>query len=153
MDKLFDITLQNRKILHKILNETPKEKLLKIPEGNRNNIWWNIAHVVVTQQVLVYNLSGLPTLVPTDIVEKFRKGTVPDGTATDEEIEAIKGFLFSTVEVSQKDYENGLFKDFNSYTTSVKITLNSVEDSLAFNVYHEGLHLGVIIALIKQLKN
>ncbi|WP_370628048.1 DinB family protein [Cellulophaga sp. HaHa_2_1] len=55
MEKLFNITLQNRKILYKFLKDTPREQLLKIPEGFRNNIWWNIAHVVVTQQVLSIN--------------------------------------------------------------------------------------------------
>lgn len=105
MEKLFNITLQNRKILYKILTNTPKEQLLKIPAGYRNNIWWNIAHVVVTQQLIVYNLSGHKMKVPNELVEKFRKGTVPDGTGTDEEMDMIKGFLFSTVEWAQEDYE------------------------------------------------
>tara|TARA_R110002051_G_scaffold95735_3_gene165777 strand:+ start:23324 stop:23788 length:465 start_codon:yes stop_codon:yes gene_type:complete len=153
LEKLFNITLQNRKNLYKFLNEIPREKLLKIPEGFRNNIWWNIAHVVVTQQVLVYKLSGLPMRVSDELVDKFRKGTVPDGTATEEEIEIMTGFLFSTVEWMQEDYENELFKKFNEYTTSVHITLSSVEDAIAFNVYHEGLHLGAILALLKVQSN
>ena len=146
MEKLFNITLQNRKILYKILTNTPKEQLLKIPTGYRNNIWWNIAHVVVTQQRIVYKLSGHAMKVP-----KFKKGTVPDGTATDEEMDMIKGFLFSTVEWAQEDYENGIFKDFTEYTTSAKVTLKDVEDAIAFNMFHEGMHLGVILSLEKML--
>jgi len=149
VEKLFNIILQNRKNLYKFLYDIPREELLKIPEGFRNNIWWNIAHVVVTQQILVYKLSGLPMRVSDELVEKFRKGTVPDGTATEEEIEIMTGFLFSTVEWMQEDYENGLFKTFNAYTTSVHITLNTVEDAIAFNAYHEGLHMGTILALLK----
>ncbi|ADV48525.1 hypothetical protein Celal_1210 [Cellulophaga algicola DSM 14237] len=149
MEKLFNITLQNRKILYKFLKDTPKEQLLKIPDGFRNNIWWNIAHVVVTQQVLVYKFSGLPMRVSDELVEKFRKGSVPDGTATDEEIDAIEGFLFSTVEWMQEDYDNGVFTSYVEYKTSVNITLSKVEDAIAFNVYHEGLHMGSILALLK----
>ncbi|MBO0590943.1 DinB family protein [Cellulophaga sp. E16_2] len=149
MEKLFNITLQNRKILYKFLKDTPKEQLLKIPDGFRNNIWWNIAHVVVTQQVLVYKFSGLPMRVSDELVEKFRKGGVPDGTATDEEIDAIEGFLFSTVEWMQEDYDNGVFTSYVEYKTSVNITLSKVEDAIAFNVYHEGLHMGSILALLK----
>ena len=150
MEKPFNITLQNRKILYKFLQDTPRDQLLNIPDGFRNNIWWNIAHVVVTQQILVYKLSGLPMKISEALIDKFKKGTVPDGTATEEEIKTIKGFLFSTIEWTQEDYENGLFKDFNEYTTSVNVTLSNVEDAIAFNVYHEGLHMGSILALLKQ---
>lgn len=149
MEKLFNITLQNRKILYKFLKDTPKEQLLKIPEGFRNNIWWNIAHVVVTQQVLVYKFSGLPMRVSQALVEKFRKGSVPDGKATDDEIDKISGFLFSTIEWMEEDYNKGVFTSYAAYTTSVNITLASVEDAIAFNVYHEGLHMGAILALLK----
>lgn len=150
MEKLFDITLKNRKILYKFLTNTPREQLLNIPEGFRNNIWWNIAHVVVTQQLLVYKFSGLPMRVSDELVDKFKKGTVPDGTATDEEIDEITGFLFSTIEWTQEDYEKGNFKSFSEYTTSVDITLSSVEDAIAFNAFHEGIHLGSILALLKK---
>lgn len=151
LEKLFNITLENRKILYKVLTNTPKEQLLKIPNGYRNNIWWNIAHVVVTQQLLVYALSGLPMKVPKGLVDKFRKGTVPDGTATKEEMDLIKGFLFSTVEWAQEDYEKGIFKNFTEYTTSANVTLKDIEDAIAFNMFHEGLHLGVILSLEKML--
>lgn len=151
MENLFEITLQNRKILYKFLKNTPKVDLLRIPYGFRNSIWWNIAHVVVTQQLLFYSLSGLKMKVNDDLVNKFKKGTVPDGTATDDEIETVSSFLFSTVEWAQDDYEKGLFKDFNEYTTSVNISLKTIEDAVAFNVYHEGLHLGVILSLQKVL--
>ena len=89
--------------------------------------------------------------VPNELVDKFRKGTVPDGTATNEEMDMIKGFLFSTVEWAQEDYENGLFKAFNEYTTSANVTLKNVEDAIAFNLFHEGLHLGVVLSLEKVL--
>lgn len=144
------ITLQNRKNLLAILESVPKNDLLTIPKGFRNNIWWNIAHVVVTQQILVYKFSGLPMLVPTDMVDKFMKGTVPDGTATDAEIELIKEMLVSNIERTQRDYDAGLFKEFKAYTTSAKVTLNNVQDAIRFNNFHEGLHFGSILALKKM---
>ncbi|MGB5435919.1 MAG: DinB family protein [Maribacter sp.] len=151
MEKLFIITLENRKILYKVLANTPKAQLLKIPNGYRNNIWWNIAHVVVTQQLLVYGLTGLPLKIPSALVDKFRKGTVPDGTATDEEFDLIKGFMFSTIEWAQEDYEIGTFKEFTEYTTSANVTLKDIDDAIAYNLFHEGLHLGVILSLEKVL--
>ena len=151
MEKIFDITIQNRKILYKILKRTPHELLFEIPEGYRNNIWWNIAHVVATQQILVYKFSNLPARIDDSLVQKFRKGTLPDISPTDEEIDHFGAFLLSTAEWAQEDYENGVFKEFNEYKTSTKVILRNIEDALAYNLYHEGLHLGVILSLEKIL--
>ncbi|MBC8766660.1 DinB family protein [Arenibacter sp. BSSL-BM3] len=149
MENAFNITLQNRKTLHKFLKGTPKELLLQIPDGYRNNIWWNIAHVVVTQQLLVYKLSGQPMRLDDALVEKFKKGTVPDGMATDKELQLVEDLLLPTVTWMQEDYEKGIFKGYNEYTTSANVTLSNVEDAIMFNVYHEGLHLGAILSLLK----
>jgi len=151
LENLFDITLKNRQRLHHILENTSKEDLLKIPEGFRNNIWWNIAHVMVTEQRLVYKMSGLPMNVSDELVNKFRKGTAPDGNATDQEIQKVKDLLIATVENTNTDYDKGIFKNFNEYTTSANVTLRNVEDALAFNLFHEGLHLGTILSLQKLL--
>lgn len=148
---LLEITLQNRKNLHTILTNTPKEKLLAIPEGFNNNIFWNIAHTVVTQQVLCYKFSGLQMRVPTDLVKKFMKGTVPDGTATDEEIMMVADFLISTIEWIKEDYETQLFKNYNEYTTSANVTLNNVEDAIGFNLFHEGLHANTVTLLMRHI--
>ena len=151
MKKILDITIQNRKILYKILKRTPPELLFEIPEGYRNNIWWNIAHVVATQQILIYKNSNLPARIDDSLVQKFRKGTLPDINPTSEELDHIGAFLLSTAEWAQEDYENGVFKEYNVYKTSTKVTLRNVEDALAFNLYHEGLHLSVILSFEKIL--
>ncbi|MEM9143145.1 MAG: DinB family protein [Bacteroidota bacterium] len=148
----FAITLQNRKNLLYLLEKTPKDQLVCIPRGYRNNIWWNIAHVVVTQQLLVYGLSGLPFHVSDELVGGFRKGTVPDGTATDGEIHTVKSLLLPTTQQVEEDYLNGKFQTFREYTTSAKVTLKNVEDAITFNLFHEGLHMGTIFALQKAIR-
>ncbi len=87
--------------------------------------------------------------VPDALVDKFGKGTVPYGKATDGGLDAIKGFLSPTIEWIQEDCGNGVFENFNEYTTSVNVTLKNVEDSIAFNLFHEGSHLGVVLPLEK----
>lgn len=151
MDKIFDILLKNRTILHTFLQNTPKEDLFKIPEGFNNNIWWNIAHIVVTPQLLLYKLSGLDFIIEEELVNKYKKGTFPEGEPSQTEMEKIKTYLLSTVEQFQQDYERGTFKNFQEYMTTPKVGLNSVEDALQFNVFHEGLHLGSILALKRAL--
>lgn len=132
-----------------ILKQTPREQLARIPKGFNNNIWWNIAHVVVTQQLLLYALSDLPMGVDEALVKKYRKGSFPEGTLTEEEVQQMERLLLSTLEQAQRDFSEGKFKTFGEYTTSVGVTLRSAEDALAFDVFHEGLHLGVIMSLKK----
>lgn len=152
MDQLFTITLKNRKILYRYLTKLSGEALFTIPKGFNNNIWWNITHVVVTQQKLVYGLSNLPLHISLEWVEKYQKGTAPKGNPSEVEVEEIKKLLFELPEQTIKDYQNGIFKGFKPYMTSPKVELNSVEDAIAFNVFHEGLHLGSIMALARVVK-
>ena len=154
MEKIFDILLKNRKILHDILQHTPKEDLYKIPEGFNNNIWWNIAHVVVIPQYLVYGLCGLGYTIEEDLVKKYLKGTFPQGEPSAQEVEKISAYLFSTVKHIQLDYEHGRLntQQYKEITTSVNVTLSSVEDAIVYNAYHEGMHLGAIRGLQKALE-
>ncbi|NNE03514.1 MAG: DinB family protein [Eudoraea sp.] len=152
MEKLFNITLENRKILHHILMTTSKKDLSYIPENHNNNIWWNIAHVLVTQQLLVYKLSKVPMRIDTSLVKGFSKGTSPDAAITDKQLEQVADTLLATIEWTKEDYEKGVFKEYARYTTSANVTLNTVEDAIAFNVFHEGLHRGAILAIQKYLR-
>lgn len=151
MESQLELTLQSRKILHNILTTTSKEDLLIIPGGFRNNIWWNIAHVVATQQILVYKFSGLQMRIPEELVNKFMKGTVPDGTASDYEIKVVADFLISTIEWTKQDFEAGLFKEYTEYTTSAQFKLKNLEDAMSFNLYHEGLHSATINTQLKRI--
>ncbi|WP_047247084.1 DinB family protein [Maribacter thermophilus] len=153
MKNQLELTLQSRKNLQDVLTSMDKESLLKIPKEFRNNVWWNIAHVVVTQQILVYKFGGLQMRIPDEMVAKFMKGTVPDGTATDEEIKIVSDLLIDTVDWTGQDLDAGLFKGYKAYKTSAGFYLNSLEDAISFNLYHEGLHMAAIISLRKMLKN
>ena len=152
MKNVLEQTLQLRKGFYNFLKTTPREELLKIPTGFNNNIWWNIAHVAATQQRLVYGLSGLQFEMPEAIVAKFQKGTTPDGKATDEEIEAVKKLLFTTIEKTIVDYDKGLFENYKEYATTPGVILKNVDDAISFNFFHEGLHMGSIFALRRAIK-
>ncbi|NKI31441.1 DinB family protein [Croceivirga thetidis] len=152
MQQLSIIVNQNRKILYKYLTGLSDDELFTIPKGFNNNIWWNIAHVVVTQQKLVYGLSGLPLNISQQLVEDYQKGSFPKEKPNQEEVEEIKRLLFELPEKTQADYDAGLFTNFKSYMTTPKVELNSVEDAMAFNVFHEGLHLGSIMAILRAVK-
>ncbi|MEZ4796845.1 MAG: DinB family protein [Flavobacteriaceae bacterium] len=151
MNWTFDICLKNRNILEGFLNEFSLDELNKIPKGFSNNLIWNIAHVIVTQQLLVYGNSQLPMQVSDEMVAKYRKGTKAEQKVTQDEVNHIKTLLFSTLKKTKEDYNNGVFKNYTEYTVSTKSTLTNVEQALEFNNFHEGIHLGYILALKKSI--
>ena len=147
MDFAFDTTLKSRKFLKDLLENLTLEQLNKVPEGFNNNIIWNVAHTIVTQQLLVYKLSAMPMIVSDDLVEMYRKGTKVERDVTQAEVDLIKGLLFSTIEKTKEDYENRIFRTYHEYTVTTKSTLTNVDEAIAFNNFHEGIHLGYVLAL------
>jgi len=147
MDFAFDTTLKSRKFLKDLLENLTLEQLNKVPEGFNNNIIWNVAHTIVTQQLLVYNLSAIPMIISDELVEMYRKGTKVERDVTQAEVDLIKGLLISTIEKTKEDYENRIFQTYHEYTVTTKSTLTNVDEAIAFNNFHEGIHLGYVLAL------
>ncbi len=145
------ITRVNRKALEKMLDHYSLEELNKVPEGFTNNLIWNIAHVVVTQQLLVYKLSGLPMMVSDEMVNAYKKGTKTEGAVDQNEVDQVRELLFSTLDQTEKDIKAGIFKGFQEYPTSTGFVLKSIDDAMSFNDFHEGIHLGYILALRKGI--
>ncbi|MEC3906442.1 DinB family protein [Tamlana sp. 2201CG12-4] len=154
MDFTFQVLNNIRTIFNKIIENNTLEDLNKVPKGFNNNIIWNIGHIVVTEQLLVYKLSGLETALSEEMINKYRKDTKPNGHVSQEEVNEIKGLLFSTIQKTQDNYNKDLFKNYNAYTVSTTgNTLNNVDEALQFAVVHEGLHYGYVMALLKAIKN
>ena len=149
MQRTFEITRTSRKIVSQFLDSYSLEQLNKIPNGFKNNLIWNIAHIVVTQQLLVYKFSGLPMMVSDELVQKYMKGTKPELDATQADVEEIKTLLTKTIDQTEEDYYNGIFKNYQEYPTSTGFVLRNVEDAMVFNNFHEGLHIGIMMSLRK----
>ena len=145
----FNVLKKSRELTLKAIDNCTIEQLNKIPTGFKNSIAWNIAHLVVTQQLLCYKLSGLDCLISEDMIEKFQKGTSPTDTISETEFEAVKNNYIELANKLEEDYKKGIFKKYFEYKTSVDITLKTVDDGIMFNNYHEGIHLGVILQLLK----
>ncbi len=149
MEELFLMHKATRDNLLKTSEGLDTAQLNHIPDGFNNNIIWNLGHVVVTQQLLVYKLSGNEVRIDKSLIEKFRKGSKPEGDLTAEEIHTIKDLLSKTHTQAIEDYQAGMFAKYTPYQTSYGYKINSVLDALAFNNIHESMHLGNIISMKK----
>ncbi len=154
MNFTFDVLSNTREQLIAILEKISLEDLNKIPENFNNNIIWNVGHILVSEHLLVHKLSGLPTTLSDDMINTYRKGTKPERDVTQKEVNEMKGLLLSTIEKTKEDYKNNIFKNYNEYTVSTTgNTLRQVDDAIQFALYHEGLHIGYIMALRKAINS
>jgi hypothetical protein len=151
MEKLFETALFTRTIMHKTLVDLPYESLVKIPTNFRNSIFWNIAHVLVTQQLLCYKLSGQKLHIDKSMVEKYAKGTIPTEHIEISDILYVREHLVKAITLTREDYKKGIFNTFSEYPTSTGIVLKNIEDALSFSAYHDGIHLGVVLSLKKMI--
>lgn len=138
-----------RKNLVETVSSLDDEQLLRIPEGFSNHILWNLGHLAVTQQLLLYGLAKLPMYISEPIVGDFRKGSSPRQWKTTYSRKDIERLLLDMPIKLAEDVDRGIFGERESYMTSANVALNTFEDALAYNHFHEGLHLGTILAMKK----
>jgi hypothetical protein len=149
MENTFNINKTSRNIILHFLESHTLEQLNTIPEGFSNNLIWNIGHLVVVQQMLVYNLSGLPMLVSDEMVAKYKRGTKPEHSVTQEEVNEIKLLLYTSLEKTKNDFENGIFKTYTEFTTMSGFTIKNAQSAMEFNNYHEAIHTGIMMQIRK----
>lgn len=131
------------------VNKLTTEQLNKIPENCNNNIVWQMGHILVTQQAFHYKLAGIPTLITNEMTDLFKNGTRPTRPYSEQEIEAIKVLLQSTQESLKADLAAHKFDNYHTYTVGLGATISNIEEALAMNNIHEGLHFGSIMLLKK----
>jgi len=150
IERQVDVLIKGRLLMLKAIEGYSLEQVNKTPKGFNNNIGWNIGHLVVTQQLLCYKLSGEETLISEELIERYKKGTAPvDYIIDNKEWELLKTLFLALPGNLQKDYDSNLFTTYNEYTTSVNVTIDNIEKAIDFNNFHEGIHLGVLLCLKK----
>jgi hypothetical protein len=142
MDSRFQIIRTTRTNFLSLISDLSTDDLNDIPEGFNNNIIWNFGHIISSQQVLCYQLSGLPFIIEEDLIARYRKGTKPEKYIEREEVQRLKDYLFSTIDQLEEDYRRGIFANFSPYKTHYGAQLNTIDDAISFFAVHDALHYG-----------
>ena len=87
--------------------------------------------------------------IPNEWVERYRKGTKPPERIEMGEFEQIKEQFISLIDQAEEDYATGLFRNYQAYTTSFGVQINTIEDVIRFIYAHEAFHWGIIAAMKK----
>lgn len=149
--RALELLRTTRKNVQDIFLAQSAAQLDQIPAPLNNNIAWNVGHVVATLELLVYGLSGNKTPSSSDFINRFRKGSYPEGPLSAEDRAHIEQQLLGGIDQLEQDLQTLDFSNYKEYTTSYGVTLRSVEDALAFNNMHEALHLGSLLALRRMV--
>ena len=148
----FEILKAGRKKLLETVSGLSIRQILQVPTGFNNHIGWNFCHILVVQQSLTYGLSGKPLMLEKNIIDAFGKNTKARANINVEFWETMKEMAITTAHRLESDYQSNYFETFKEYTTSsYGYHLSSIENAIAFNNVHEGLHLGYIMAQKRSL--
>jgi DinB superfamily len=133
------------------LNELSDEQLNKIPEGFKNNIAWNLGHMITVQQGICYKRAGLTTMIGNDFWERFKPGSRPEGMISIEEIAHIKYLLLSTLEQFATDYDQQIFGNYVPMSALNGMELTDINGGIRFLAFHEEFHSGAIMAIKRAI--
>ncbi len=149
MEALFKAWKTSRKLYLNFFDTYSLEQLNKIPNGFNNNLIWNIGHIIVAQQILIYKGSNLPMCISDDIINLYKNESKPTGKTSQAEIEQLKALLISLIATTKTDFQKGIFTTYNERTTATGFHLATIKDAFEFNNYHEGMHLGYMMSIKK----
>lgn len=145
-ERMFEEMNAWRGYLLKSLDGLSDEQWQKTPDGFKNNILWNAGHIAWAQAAFIYDMSGVESPISADYKTWFDNGSSPAGWETMPDIAEVKATLASLGKSIQADHEAGKFGERTPFDLG-GITINTFEDAMAFNTWHEGIHLGIIMQL------
>jgi hypothetical protein len=154
MDKRIEKIKGFRKFLLQQIEELTIDQLNKVPDCFNNNIIWNIAHMICTEQIVCYVRSKLPVIIEDKYFSPYLPGTKPSSFVDENDVAIIKDFFISTIDQLSADLNHNAFAN---YTPSVAIPktygfeVNNIDDALEYLLYHEGLHSGYVTTLKRMV--
>ncbi len=153
MEKQFEIMRQTRKFLMNLVSDLSIEELNEIPPGFNNNIAWNLGHIVAAQAGVCYVRGGFELPIDEKFFLAYKPESKPTAFISESEVDTIKELLLSTVDQLAADYRNNAFEGYKPWVNRYGVEHRSIEDTISFLPFHDGLHLGYVMAQKRALKS
>lgn len=154
MYKQLDVVRKTRTAIVNFISDMSLDEINEVPHGFKNNIAWNIAHLIAAQDNIFYSKSGHPLKnISQEYFDSYKPGTKPEKPVTAEEFEQIKSLLFSSLDVLEQDLEQNIFSNYPAWTTRYGVDMESVNDGLILLPFHDGLHFGYMLAQKRVIRS
>ncbi|WP_349304950.1 DinB family protein [Paenibacillus sp. Marseille-Q4541] len=113
-----------------------------------NNIRWNLGHICLDQYLWIRTLTKEELLIPMKCNEWFGYGTSPSQfTAETPTFSQLIPILQQQPRIIQEKYQDRMDEEF----APTEMGMHTIEQVLIRTIFHEGLHMGAIQALKRQL--
>lgn len=149
MDKMLETTSRQRKAYIDMLSGLSMQQLNTIPEGFNNNILWNLGHIVATQQLLVYSLSGERWTVDKELIKAYRNGTRPERLYTEADRQLVIDNMLAPIQATHTLRAAGGFSTYQPFKLPTGFEITDYDSAVLFNLFHEGLHMGYVFSINK----
>ncbi|MES2275666.1 MAG: DinB family protein [Bacteroidota bacterium] len=152
MSHQFEIIRKPRTTILAAIEALSLDQLNQVPAGFNNNIIWNLGHMVAAQCGIWYKRAGLPLPIEESFFETYKPGTKPERAYTADDLAQIKELMFSTLDKMEADLQTNMFANYPTWTTRYGADIANINEAVAFLPFHEGLHIGAIVALGKLVE-
>lgn len=153
LESILDNIKYTRQHFLTLIEDCSSEEMNAIPPGFRNNLIWNLGHVIAAQQNLCYVFSGVTPRVDQALIDMYKPFTAPEAPASADHIQLIRKLAADTVGWLIDDYRQNIFKTYAVRHTKYGPVLSTTEEAIAYVSTHETMHFGYAKALLKLLRS
>jgi hypothetical protein len=137
-----------RKLLLERTKDLTMDQYNIIPPGFNNNIIWNMGHILVVSENLLYENSPYQRPVHGFIKSRFEKGSVPEEIVREADILLIRQSLQQTAQFYK--ICTGMDKPGNGAASMSGSGLNIISNEvMRFLIFHEEMHYRRIAQLME----
>ena len=142
---------EDRRLLLERTKDLTVDQYNIIPPGFNNNIIWNMGHILVVSESLLYQNSPYQRPVNEFMKSRFERGSIPDGMVGEDEIFIIRHSLLQTVQFYKMLTGMGRPEDEIELVSNPGLTLISNE-RMQFLLFHEDMHYLRIAKLLEIIR-
>lgn len=140
---------KHRNRLLKLVEECSINKRSIVPEHFNNNLHWQIGHVLVMTEQLIFGLINQTSALPVHYNKFFGSGTRPtdwQADAPDWDLLIIQ--LKEQLDRIQEQFQNKLGIQVKENFLNAEVT----EEVIISSVLHEVSHIGIVSTMVKLLQ-
>ncbi|MCM3129671.1 MULTISPECIES: DinB family protein [unclassified Paenibacillus] len=147
---LFEQLNTYRTELLELVKDISEEEAEIVPQGFNNNIRWNLGHVIIDQYLWLRVLTKEDPPVSMAFNEWFGYGTSPSQFTDDTpSLSELVTLLNEQPRFIQETYKDRMEEEF----APTEMGMHTIEQVLIRTIFHEGLHVGAVTAIKRQIKD